>query len=174
MGHLPQGAPTSPMLANMAMLAADIELCQWAKQYGLTYTRYADDMTFSTADERFDRARAAEVVRGVYKIIGHFGFSPNSAKTQVVPPRARKIVLGLLVDQTQPRLPRSFKEGLRMHLHYLQDPKVGPALHAAKRGFTAVAGLRNHLQGLVAYASQIEPIYGAQVRSGLGSITWPI
>ncbi len=162
------------MLANMAMLAADAELSQWAKKYDLTYTRYADDMTFSTLDGRFDRARAAEVVRGVYRIIGRFGFSPNSAKTQVVPPRARKIVLGLLVDRDEPRLPRNFKAGLRMHMHYLKDPQVGPARHAAKRGFSAVAGLRNHLQGLVAYATQVEPIYGAQVRSELASIVWPI
>lgn len=173
-GHLPQGAPTSPMLANMAMMDADNLLSRWAGKHGLTYTRYADDLTFSTSDKTFDRVKATEVVRGVYKIVARFGLSPNTSKTQIVPPRARKVVLGLLVDKAAPRLTREFKEGLRMHLHYLLDPKFGPSQHAAKRGFTAVAGLRNHLEGLVAYACQIEPAYGARVASELESVVWPI
>lgn len=174
MGHLPQGAPTSPMLANLAMHSADQELTSWANKHGLIYTRYADDLIFSTADKSFDRDKAAAVIRGVYRIVGRFGLSPNVAKTQVIPPRARKIVLGLLVDGKEPRLTREFKAGLRMHLHYLQHPSFGPARHAKIRGFAAVAGLRNHLLGLVAYATQIEPAYGSKVASELATVTWPI
>jgi RNA-directed DNA polymerase len=173
MGHLPQGAPTSPMLANMAMLRADKELALLAQKHGLIYPRYADD-TFSTSDKLFHRESAAEVIRGVYTIIGRFGLSPNATKTHVVPPRGRKVVLGLLVDQNIPRLTRTFKAALRMHLHYLEHPDVGPAKHAQKRGFTAVAGLRNHLLGLAAFAAQIEPAYGAQVGRRLASVSWPI
>ncbi|WP_051299946.1 reverse transcriptase family protein [Methylobacter luteus] len=174
LGHLPQGAPTSPMLANIAMYKADGELTAWGLKHGLVYTRYADDMTFSISDEGFNRNKAAAVIRGIYRIIGKYGFAPNVTKTQVVPPRARKVVLGLLVDQNEPRLPREFKMGVRMHLHYLKSPKFGPAVHAANRGFTAVAGLRNHLFGLVAYAAQVEPAYGTRIKSELEAVKWPI
>lgn len=172
-GHLPQGAPTSPMLANIAMRKADEELHALALSFRLTYTRYADDLVFSTMDSDFTRGLASCVVRGVYCILGKYGFSPNVAKTQIVPPRARKVVLGLLVDEPSPRLPREFREKMRMHLYYLKKDGVGPARHAAKRGFTAVASLRNVLYGLTAFATQIEPQYGASIREELDSIEWP-
>lgn len=172
-GHLPQGAPTSPMLANIAMRTADEELHALAQLSRLTYTRYADDLVFSTTDPDVTRELASNVVRNVYRILGKYGFSPNVAKTQIVPPRARKVVLGLLVDEPSPRLPREFREKMRMHLYYLKKDGVGPARHAAKRGFTAVASLRNVLYGLTAFATQIEPQYGASIRKELDSITWP-
>lgn len=172
-GHLPQGAPSSPMLANIAMFATDDELNALALMFRLNYSRYADDLVFSTTDPAFTRKQAASVVGSVYRILGKYGFSPNTSKTQIVPPRARKIVLGLLVDETYPRLPREFKEKMRMHLYYLKKNGVGPARHAATRGFTAVAGLRNVLYGLAAFATQIEPKYGANIRKELDSIAWP-
>jgi RNA-directed DNA polymerase len=107
-------------------------------------------------------------------VIGRHGLSPNFTKTQVVPPGARKVVLGLLVDKAVPRLTREFKANLRMHLHFLLRPDVGAAKHAHARGFAAVAGLRNHLRGLVAYAAQIEPEYASAVRSGLSAVQWPV
>lgn len=174
MGHLPQGAPTSPMLANLAMSVADRELLDWAKRHQMIYTRYADDLTFSTRDRGFNRKAASQVVRGVYRIIGRYGLSPNAAKTQVVPPRARKVVLGLLVDGSTPRLTREFKAKLRMHLYYLEHPSVGPVEHARKRGFAAVAGLRNHMQGLASYATQIEPAYGSDISARIAAVRWPL
>ena len=52
-GHLPQGAPTSPMLANLVCLKLDDDLKKIARNEGLTYTRYADDMTFSGTEKDF-------------------------------------------------------------------------------------------------------------------------
>jgi RNA-directed DNA polymerase len=174
-GHLPQGAPTSPMLANLAVRSLDDELTALASQFDLTYTRYADDLTFSTKDdeETFNRGRAGEFIRQAYRLIGQHGLSPNFTKTLVVPPGGRKVVLGLLVDTDTPRLTREFKAGLRMHLHFLLHADVGPAKHAQARGFAAVAGLRNYLHGLVAYAAQIEPDYAASVAAHLARVQWP-
>ena len=173
-GHLPQGAPTSPMLANLAMLGADKEIFLLAAKSGLTYTRYADDLTFSTLEKDFDRAKASAFIRGVYGVLARFGFSPNTTKAQIVPPRARKVVLGLLVDGDEPRLTRAFRANLRMHLYYLAHPNVGPAKHAASRGFTAVAGLRNHLEGLIAYARQVDPEYGARALKSFKRLNWSV
>lgn len=173
MGHLPQGAPTSPMLANIAMQAADAEFDALARATGMMYTRYADDLVFSTRDKGFTRERASGIVGAAYRVLGKYGFSPNVAKTEIVPPRARKVVLGLLVDEPSPRLPREFKEKMRMHLYYLRRDDVGPARHAAKRKFIAVASMRNVMYGLAAFATQIEPAYGARVRQELDAIAWP-
>lgn len=173
MGHLPQGAPTSPMLANIAMQAADAEFDALARSAGMVYTRYADDLVFSTRDKGFSRDLASGIVGSAYRILGKYGFSPNVAKTEIIPPRARKVVLGLLVDELTPRLPREFKEKMRMHLYYLRREDVGPARHAENRGFIAVASLRNVLYGLAAFATQIEPAYGARIRQDLDAIKWP-
>ncbi|HVX90882.1 MAG TPA: reverse transcriptase family protein [Candidatus Paceibacterota bacterium] len=173
-GHLPQGAPTSPMLANMAVAALDEQLTAIASQFGLNYTRYADDLTFSTRQAEFNRTLAGVFIRQAYKALAGHGLSPNVTKTQVVPPGARKVVLGLLVDQDTPRLTRDFKSAMRMHLHFLLRSDVGPAKHAQARGFSAVAGLRNHLRGLVAYAAQIEPDYASHLAGELARVSWPV
>lgn len=173
-GHLPQGAPTSPMLANLVMLDADAVLSKVARTHGLTYTRYADDLTFSTLRADFNRQEATEVIKLVYRTLGRFGLEPNFAKTQVVPPRARKIVLGLLADLAEPRLTREFKSKMRQHLHYLENPDVGPLRHAERRGFSAVVGLKNHLFGLAAYACQVEKDYGAGLLERLRAVPWPV
>ena len=173
-GHLPQGAPTSPMLANLVMQDADIALSKVARAHGLIYTRYADDLTFSTRRNDFNRNEAADVVKHVYRILGRFGLEPNFAKTQIVPPRARKVVLGLLADLNEPRLTRDFKRKMRQHLYYLEDPNVGPIKHAERRGFSAIAGMKNHLFGLAAYASQVEPTYGASLVRRLNAVPWPL
>lgn len=133
LGHLPQGAPTSPMLANLVMFETDEELSKIAQAYGLIYTRYADDLTFSTNCPNFNRNIASEVIVEVYKTLGRFGFNPNLAKTKISPPRARKIVLGLLVDLSTPRLTRKFKNTMRQHLYYLEHKEIGPVKHAGNR-----------------------------------------
>jgi hypothetical protein len=161
------------MLANLAMVAFDEQLSVLAARHGLTYTRYADDIALSTRRQDFNRDIAARLIGQVYALMGKHGLSPNSTKTQVVPPGGRKVLLGLLVDGEVPRLTREFKSALRMHLHFLRHPEVGPAAHAARRGFAAVAGLRNHIEGLLSFARQIEPEYAKARNEELAAVHWP-
>ncbi|MCP3042185.1 MULTISPECIES: reverse transcriptase family protein [Xanthomonas] len=170
-GYLPQGAPTSPMLSNLVMRSFDQKLRDLASESQFYYTRYADDITLSTT-EPSSRATCLALMRKVYQLLHDEGLSPNAAKVQIVPPGAKKIVLGLLVNGDTPRLTREFRLRLRHHLYYLEKPN-GPVEHAAKRDFASVSGLRHHLFGLAAYASQIEPAYGAQIQQRLRSIPWP-
>jgi RNA-directed DNA polymerase len=171
-GSLPQGAPTSPMLANLAMRAFDKDVQAIAHAQGLRYTRYADDLTFSTPGD-FDRARASHVIGLVSAAMGRTGLSPNMTKTRVRSPGARKIVLGLQVGSAAPRLPREFKEIMRRHIHYCVRSDVGPVMHARARGFSSVRGFRNHLEGLLGFAKQIEPLYAAECKSKLATVVWP-
>lgn len=173
LGHLPQGAPTSPMLSNLAVRELDHSIQEIAANFGLRYSRYADDIILSTQRDEFDRDRAKRVVHLVYGAIARFGLTPNRTKTSIRGPGARKLVLGLLVDGDVPRLPREFKSKMRMHLYFLSHPSVGPAAHAARRGFSAVAGLRHHLEGLAAFAAQIEPEYADRLVARLRSVPWP-
>ncbi|MNG27199.1 hypothetical protein D3C84_1122900 [compost metagenome] len=69
---------------------------------------------------------------------------------------------------------RAFKMKMRMHMHYLERADVGPVKHAEHRGFSAVAGMRNHLIGLAAYAMQIEPAYGKDIKTRLERLEWPL
>lgn len=172
-GHLPQGAPTSPMLANLVCRGLDERLAAIAEVENLRYTRYADDMTFSSPDLVFGRKSADALVRRVYRELSRQGLTPNTAKTTVVPPSARRIVLGLSVEEETPRLTRHFKDILRQHIHYLVHPNVGPIRHAAARKFASVAGLRHHVGGLLAYAAQIEPNWASKQRTIFLNVDWP-
>ena len=173
LGHLPQGAPSSPMLANLAMLKFDAQMTELANQSGLVYSRYADDITLSTDRKDFSRGEALLVLKQVYGLMGRSGLSPNTAKTKIIPPGARKIILGLLVDGSMPKLPREFKNNLRQHLYYLLDPRIGPRGHARARGFAAVEGLKNYVGGLIAFAYDVEPEFGRRTFERFNQVPWP-
>jgi RNA-directed DNA polymerase len=169
-GYLPQGAPTSPMLSNLIMRDADAELEAIAKEYGVRYTRYSDDLTFSTANN-FDRARARKLIWNVHDVLQRIGLRINPRKTTVVPPGGRKVVLGLLVDGALPRLSRDFRSTLRQHLYYLEE--FGPAAHAKKRGFDSIWGLYRHVRGLIDFANMIEPTYAQSLLVQFHAADWP-
>ncbi|WP_313534210.1 reverse transcriptase family protein [Haematobacter sp.] len=170
-GMLPQGAPTSPMLANLAMLKTDEILSQLAEEHGMTYTRYADDLAFSCGNEdNFEHIQRFK--RLVLGKLNDSGFRPNHRKTVIRGPGTRRIVLGMLVDKERPRLPREYKDNIRMHLHFLSSPSQGPSLHASSRK-TSVSGIFHHVRGLIAWAETVEPDYGALALQSFESIDWP-
>lgn len=171
-GFLPQGAPTSPQLANLVMRRFDRRVMAAARKAGLRYSRYSDDMIFSTTGS-FSRKQAEAFVHDMYDVLGAYGFEANRTKTSIAPPGARKIVLGLLVDRDKPRLTRDFRANIEMHLHYLERQGVGPVRHAEARKFDSVIGLRHHLEGLVAFARQIDRPYGNRLKGRLQAIVWP-
>lgn len=173
-GHLPQGAPTSPMLANLAMIEFDARIVSIAERYGLRYTRYADDIALSTCDKNYTRSRCHRVIREIYSEMSREGLLPNLAKMRITPPGGRKVVLGLTVDGDRPRLPREFKANLRQHLYYLNKSDIGPVHHARARGFDSVSGLRNHLLGLASFAKQIDDEFGRSFTKSLNAIDWPV
>ena len=170
-GVLPQGAPPSPLRSNLAMRALDERLMRRAREHGMSYTRYADDLAFSCGSDR-DRAHVERFKRLVLSELSREGFRPNLRKTVIRGPGTRRIVLGMLVDGDAPRLPREFKDTLRLHLHYLQSPDHGPAVHARSRR-TAVSSLYHHVRGLIGWAASVEPVYGAAMLSKFNTVGWP-
>lgn len=96
-GALPQGAPTSPIITNMICNIMDMHLLSIAKRYKLNYTRYADDMTFSTNDKHF-----IEHYDAFYKDLSgeilRAGFQINEEKTRLLYNDSRQEVTGLIVN----------------------------------------------------------------------------
>lgn len=100
---LPQGAPTSPVLANMVCLKLDKELIRLAIKYGWRYSRYADDITFSSDElsEELAVVRGDRIFVGkrIENIIKKNGFSINEKKTRLAVPNESKWVTGIKVNE---------------------------------------------------------------------------
>lgn len=154
LGALPQGSPTSGALANIVMYSCDEALNDIAAAQSLVYTRYADDITFSHAD-RFDRGRAEEVIKSTSKTLRSHGFTLHKKKTKIVPPGSRKIVLGLLVDGDRVRLSKNIR--LQLETHIRGAAVFGLREHATHRGFSSTFGFIHHVEGLLAFASDVDP-----------------
>ncbi len=172
-GYLPQGAPTSPRLSNLVSVSLDRTLRDIACSRDLIYTRYADDLTFSTTSKSFSRRDASNLIACVYSVLRNHGYSPNYLKTKISSPGSRKLVLGLLVDHDEPKLTREFKQQLRQHLYFLANPQFGPRRHAEEKGFASIYGLQNHIKGLLIFASHIEPEFGNKQLEKYNLIDWP-
>lgn len=162
-GALPQGAPTSGQLANMAALRLDRLLSKLSSTRDLVYTRYSDDLVFSTRKD-IGRTGAAELVREISRLIRFAGFLPHHNKTRVIPPGARRIVLGLLVDDTV-RLPADRRRRIELHLRGCE--KFGVGQHALARGFDSVFSFVDHLDGWIAFAMGVERDRAIQWRARL-------
>lgn len=151
-GVLPQGGPTSGQLANAVAGRLDRLLQAYATRSGLVYTRYSDDLAFS-GHSTFSRMEASGVIGDVNGLVRRAGFEAHRTKSRVVPPGARKIVLGLLVDDSVRLLPEDRR---RIEVHLRGCQKFGLAKHAAHRGFDSVFSFIDHLDGWISFALGVE------------------
>lgn len=97
-GCLPQGAPSSPIITNLISNILDMKLIKIARRYKLNYTRYADDMTFSTNDPKFMDVKNF-FLDNIIGEIEKSGFSINNSKTRLVFKDSRQEVTGLVVNK---------------------------------------------------------------------------
>lgn len=154
MGVLPQGGPTSGVLANFAATPLDEALSGLARGEGLVYTRYSDDIALSTPFE-LGRAQASRVVKRVHELILESNFRPHYKKARVVPPGARKIILGVVLGDDAIKLRKEFRR--RVEVHVRGAAKFGLASHAADRKFDSPFTFINHVEGSLVYALDVDP-----------------
>lgn len=153
-GVLPQGASTSPMLSNLAAFDLDEKLTAFAVLHGFTYTRYADDLTFSASGELPERMSVGDINRHIFGIIRKCGFIENRNKTRVAGPGSKKIVLGLLVDGPIPRLSKETYKRIDRNLYATQ--KYGLSAVAEHEKFDSAVGFFNHLSGLISFVKDVD------------------
>jgi RNA-directed DNA polymerase len=157
--HLPQGAPTSPALANLAAFRMDRRLTGLAAAAGLRYSRYADDLTFSGG--RLRRGwRGLEAL--VAEIAREEGFALNAAKTSLRTAAARQQVCGIVVN-VAPNIPRSEYDRLRAILH--NAAVHGPAAQG-------LAGREAELRGRIAWVASLNPHRGEKLLRRFEAIDW--
>lgn len=165
-GHLPQGAPTSPLLSNLVLATFDKQITAIAHQEGATYTRYADDLILSFSNG--SRAQAERVLKIVRRALGAFGFVVNRKKTHVLGPGARKVVTGLVVNDTVPRLKRKTKNHIEVVLYHIETK--GLIEHARRVRSKHPISYLNHLSGLIQFARWVEPAFGQKAQDRLNAI----
>ena len=162
--HLPQGAPTSPALANLAAFRLDLRLAAAASRVGAAYTRYADDLAFS-GDALF--ARGLNRFQGlIWRIVAEEGFEIHHRKTRVMHRSVRQRLCGLVVNQHL-NIDRRDYDRLKATLTNC----VRHGLESQNRdGHT---DFHAHLRGRVAFVEQINPARGARLRALWESIQSP-
>jgi len=168
-GHLPQGAPTSPILANLVVGAMDRDLVALAFSAGAAYTCYADDIVFTLGES--DRVTACLLLQAVGEVVTRTGFRINRNKTHVRGPGTRKIVTGLTINDSRARLPHAVRNEIENALFHIE--KHGLLSHMERRRSKDPIGYLNHLQGVILYARQVEPEYADRALQNLRRILVP-
>lgn len=163
--HLPQGAPTSPSLANLCAYTLDRRLSHAASAAGTRYSRYADDLTFSGGDE-FARTVSAFAAFAAGIAIDE-GFSVNFRKTRILRRASCQRVCGVVVN-VHPNVARSEYDRLKA---ILTNCKRHGATSQNREGHV---DFRAHLQGRVSWVSSLAPARGAKLRDLLDAIDWSV
>jgi retron-type reverse transcriptase len=161
---LPQGACTSPALSNQVARKLDRRLAGLARKLGLTYTRYADDLTFS-AGPGF-RDKVGYLIARVRHVAADEGFVVNAKKTRVLRPESRQTVTGLVVN-VAPAVPRRVVRRLRAILHRAK----AEGLEAQNR--EGHPNFRGWVEGMIAYVAMAKPEVGRVLRKALDEVAGP-
>lgn len=156
-GQLPQGAPTSPAAANLVALRFDSILYKYAKEHGMTYTRYADDVTLSHPDKSYD---IGQHVSAVEEYLKQFKWKPNYKKTRVLRPHKRMVVTGVVVNEKL-GVARYKWRNLRAQLHNL---KVSGEVISLKE--------YQKLRGNCEWIKSLNPHRGSKLIQQLGMIKY--
>jgi RNA-directed DNA polymerase len=161
--HLPQGAPTSPALANLCAYGFDCRLHGLAQAAGATYTRYADDLAFS-GDEIFERRVEEFAVRSA-AILLEEGFVVHHRKTRIMRQGVRQYLVGLVVNRHINTVRADFDRlkailtNCVRHGPESQNRDRHPAFHA-------------HIEGRVGFVESINAAKGARLRRLFNQIQW--
>ena len=152
-GRLPIGAPTSPVISNFICRELDDELIEFSKEFGYTYTRYADDLTFSS-----NRKISNEELLDIINIIKKNDFAINQKKLRIQSKNRKQTVTGLTVND-KVNVDRKLLKNVRAMLH---DLSLNGLDEAAKKHYKSQiltdemrVTFLNRLRGYVNFIGQI-------------------
>lgn len=150
---LPQGAPTSPMLSNLVFKELDDRIFSYCRSRKIMYTRYADDMAFSS-----DSMNVTHLISYVRMVVGNQGFRINDDKTNVMGRGASQRVTGIVVNEKL-QVSKAYRDKVRQEVYY--TIKYGPKEHMSR--ITLPVWVKTsklyikHLLGKVNHIIQINP-----------------
>ena len=161
---LPQGAPTSPVISNMICFRLDKQLMNLAKTARCIYTRYADDLTFSSYQPMTSlfegavplpgRVSPEQLAPALTTILSANGFTLNPKKSHYADRHSRRMVTGLKVNELL-NVDRHYVRNVRAALHSVE--KLG--LTDAQAKFVGLGGkgdLTDHLRGKISWLRHIK------------------
>ncbi|MEO9158203.1 MAG: reverse transcriptase family protein [Kofleriaceae bacterium] len=149
-GILPQGAPTSPAIANLTCRRLDNRLARLAEKVGATYTRYADDLTFSFA--KVPELRIGRFLWFVDAICEQEGFIERPDKRRILRAKHQQRITGIVVNNGI-HVPRADRKRFRAILHNCKQHGVASQANG-RTDFEA------YLAGYAAYVHMVEPALG--------------
>ncbi len=149
--RLPQGAPTSPHIANLVMKDFDEKIGRWCSENNLAYTRYCDDMTFSGT--RAD-VKKSNIVSKARKMLKKMGFELNEKKTVFISTSQQQRVTGIVVNE-KPALSRNQRRAIRQEVYYCKRYGVEGSLTRRGEGAEPEKYLYS-LLGRISFALQID------------------
>jgi RNA-directed DNA polymerase len=161
--HLPQGAPTSPALANLCAFNLDCRLTGAAKQSALEYSRYADDLAISGGAD-FAR-KAGDFATLTAAIAIDEGFCVNFHKTRVMRQATRQRLCGVVVN-SHPNIARVDYDRLKATLTNCR--RHGPT----SQNRDGRADFQGYLRGKIAWVKAIAPARGAKLLEIFEGIEW--
>lgn len=142
-GRLPQGAVTSPILSNLCCVRLDRRISGYCGPRNIAYTRYADDMTFSSMNSK----RLVGLYQRVKGIIEDEHFALNEVKTRYMGPARRRKVTGLVVGDGQAGVGRILEKKIRASIYNLSKNN-----QSAGTSWT-----EDQLRGWLAYLHSVDP-----------------
>lgn len=160
---LPQGACTSPGISNLAAFILDIRLNKYAIKNDYSYTRYADDLTFS------GEAKNKLLKTLIKEIIEKEGFVLNEKKGSYRHKGNRQVVTGLNVN-SKVSVPKKKRKQIYSHLH--NCIQFGPYNHLEKINMRRKMNYRDWLLGHILYIYSIQPEVGKKMKSRFDMINW--
>ncbi len=168
---LPQGSPCSPIISNLVAHVLDMRLVKLASECGCTYSRYADDLTFSTNKKDFpfqiagpsgtsaDRPHLWLPGEPLKQIIEQAGFRINSKKTRMMYRDSRQNVTGLVVNKKL-NVAREYRHNIRAMVHRLVTTGKFDVFRATTKGEKVVLekrpGSLNELHGMLGFVDSVE------------------
>ena len=176
-GALPQGSPCSPVISNLIGHILDVHLVRLAARHGCTYTRYADDLTFSTNERHFPLQIAEETLaasnmwtvgRELAHLISKSGFVVNPKKTRMQYRTSRQEVTGLVVNQ-KVNIPADYRRKVRSMVHHLftkgtfemdtmiTNPVTGTAISKTPGDVAKLHGMLGFIDGVDVYNRRLTP-----------------
>lgn len=160
---IPQGASTSPGISNLAAFMMDFRLNKYAAKNGFSYTRYADDLTFS------GEVRNKLKKTMIKKVVVEEGFILNEKKGSYRQKGNKQIVTGLNVN-TKVSIPKKKRKQIFSHLY--NCIQFGPYNHLDKINMRHKMNYRDWLLGHILYIYSIQPEVGKKMKAKFDMINW--